>query len=199
MSDKRPEKKSETLEVRIPHAKKEAFKAACERDGITASHAMRSFIDAYLKRSERVKLQQIIQDTTMTLIKNPVKITGGLLALTFGTVAFLAGPGTAQLDRDAQPIAPPTWIVYPEPMLEAGLGATCEARFDVSADGIPMDIQITCSHEGFVESALIATKRLRFEPKRVNGEPTIRHGVIYPYVYCFDDSSCEQLGDRPNS
>ena len=31
MSDKRPEKKSETLEVRLPHSKKEAFMEACER------------------------------------------------------------------------------------------------------------------------------------------------------------------------
>jgi len=195
MSDKRPEKKSETLEVRIPHSKKEAFKAACERDGITASHAMRSFIDAYLKRSERVKLQQIVQETTMTLIRNPIKTTGGLLALTFGTFAFLAGPGTAQLDRDALPISPPTWIVYPEPMLEAGIGAACEARFDVSKDGIPMDIKITCSHDGFKQSAFAATERLRFEPKLIDGEPVVRRGVIYPYVYCFDDSSCEQLED----
>ena len=190
MSDKHPEKKSETLEVRIPHSKKEAFKAACERDGITASHAMRSFIDAYLKRSERVKLQQIIEDTTMTLIKNPVKTTGGLLALTFGTFAFLAGPSTAELDRDAQPIAPPTWIVYPQPMLEAGISAECEAEFDVSKDGEPFNIEVTCSHNGFVDSARAATDRLRFDPKLVEGEPVVRYGVVYPYLYCLDAEGC---------
>ena len=53
-AERRAEKKSETLEVRLPHSKKEAFKAACEEEGITASHAVRTFIDAYLKRSRRV-------------------------------------------------------------------------------------------------------------------------------------------------
>jgi len=183
MDRERPEKKSETLEVRLPHSKKEAFMEACERDGITASHAMRSFIDAYLKRSRGVKLQQIIQDTTMTLIKNPVKTTGGLAALTLGTIAFLAGPSTAQLDRDAQPIEPPTWIVYPTPMLEAGITSECEAKFDVSKDGVPMDIKVSCSHDGFTVTTHQATERLRFDPKLVDGEPVERRGVVYPYSY----------------
>ncbi len=182
MQGERPEKKSETLEVRIPHSKKEAFKAACERDGITASHAMRSFIDAYLKRSERVKLQQIIQDTTMTLIKNPVKTTGGLLALTFGTFAFLAGPSTAELDRDAQPISPPL-IVYPQPMIDADITGACEAKFDVTADGIPQDVAADCTHQGFVEEVVRATQTMRFEPKRVNGDAVPRQNVVYPFVF----------------
>ena len=199
MSDKRPEKKSETLEVRLPHSKKEAFMEACERDGITASHAMRSFIDAYLKRSHRVQLKQIIQDTTMTLIKNPAKTTGGLLALTLGTFAFLSGPSVAELDRDAQPIENPTWVVYPTPMLEAGIGATCEAIFDVSKDGVPMDILVTCSHDGFVESTFAATERLRFAPKLVDGQPAVRRGVVYPYQYCFDDDTCASLNANSKS
>jgi len=199
MSEKRPEKKSETLEVRLPHSKKEAFMEACERDGITASHAMRSFIDAYLKRSHRVQLKQIIQDTTMTLIKNPAKTTGGLLALTLGTFAFLASPSTAQLDRDAEPIENPTWVVYPTPMLEAGIGANCEAKFDVSKDGVPIDIHVTCSHDGFVQSTFAATERLRFAPKLIDGEPTIRQGVVYPYQYCFNDDTCASLNASAES
>ena len=73
MPDKRKEKKSETLEVRLPHSKKEAFMKACEREGITASHAMRTFIDAYLKQSRRVKLKQISQEITMKLFNTRSK------------------------------------------------------------------------------------------------------------------------------
>lgn len=51
---------------------------ACDREGITASQAVRTFIDAYLKRSRRVKLKQITEEITMTLFRHPLKATGAL-------------------------------------------------------------------------------------------------------------------------
>ena len=42
----RPPKKSETLEIRIPHAAKQAFMARCKADGVSASEALRGFIEA---------------------------------------------------------------------------------------------------------------------------------------------------------
>ena len=97
-TQKRAEKKSETLEVRLPHSKKEAFKAACEEEGITASHAVRTFIDAYLKRSRRVKLKRIAEDITMKLFRNPIKAAGiagtGLIA----AILFSASPSAAEDD-----------------------------------------------------------------------------------------------------
>lgn len=41
----RPPKKSETLEVRLPHALKTAFMACCQARGITASEAVRDEIE----------------------------------------------------------------------------------------------------------------------------------------------------------
>lgn len=46
MRDPRPPKKSESLEIRIPYEAKQAFMARCQRDGRSASEALRSFIDA---------------------------------------------------------------------------------------------------------------------------------------------------------
>jgi|GEM_PF-4518296 len=97
----RPEKKSETLEVRLPHSKKEAFKAACEEEGITASHAVRTFIDAYLKRSRRVKLKQIAEDITMKLFRNPLKTTGALGATLTAAILFGTSPSMADTDSFA--------------------------------------------------------------------------------------------------
>ena len=95
-TQKRAEKKSETLEVRLPHSKKEAFKAACEEEGITASHAIRTFIDAYLKRSRRVRVKRIAEDITMKLFHNPIKaavIAGtGIIA----AILFSASPSAAE-------------------------------------------------------------------------------------------------------
>jgi hypothetical protein len=41
----RPPKKSETLEIRLPYSAKTAFMARCREDGLTASEALRRFIE----------------------------------------------------------------------------------------------------------------------------------------------------------
>ena len=51
MNRKRPLKKSETVEVRLPYVTKTAFMARCRAEGRTASDAIRSFIEAELDRS----------------------------------------------------------------------------------------------------------------------------------------------------
>lgn len=45
---KRAPKKSENLEIRLPHDAKHAFMERCRRDGRSASDVLRGFIDAYL-------------------------------------------------------------------------------------------------------------------------------------------------------
>ena len=46
---RRPPKKSEFLEVRIPHPTKTAFMARCRDEGRSASEAVRAFIEAELE------------------------------------------------------------------------------------------------------------------------------------------------------
>jgi hypothetical protein len=48
MSEPRRLKKSESLEVRIPYPTKQAFMARCRADGVSASEAVRGFIDGRL-------------------------------------------------------------------------------------------------------------------------------------------------------
>ena len=194
MTMKRPEKKSETLEVRIPHSKKQAFMEACEHQGITASEAVRTFIDAYLKRSRRAKLNEIAKDIAMKLFDHPIKATSSVTALTLGALALTAGPVVADVeDRDAQPIVAPM-VTYPADMAEQGIGADCEAHFDVSVDGLPEDISATCTHPGFVDETLESAATLRFEPKVENGQAVRRSGVVYPIVFAIgrEDASVEE-------
>ena len=113
----RSEKKSETLEVRLPHSKKKAFQEACAEEGITASHAVRTFIDAYLKRSRRVKLKRIAQEISMTLIRNPIKSTSGVGVITAAFIAAMTltnTPSTAD-DRNDQPLEYPNCLLYTSP------------------------------------------------------------------------------------
>jgi len=49
----RPPKKSETLEVRLPHALKTAFMARCQAEGVTASEAVRSHIEVLIEPRHR--------------------------------------------------------------------------------------------------------------------------------------------------
>ena len=182
---KRREKKSDTLEVRLPHSKKEAFKAACEAEGITASHAVRTFIDAYLKRSRRVQLKRITKDLSMTLIQNPIKTTGGLAAAgaSIATIVSLAVLPSAADNTNAQPIAPPS-VTYPIDLASQGESADCKATFNVSREGfVETGIKVDCTHPGFVDATRKAIETLRFEPKMEDGEPVRMTGVVYPIKY----------------
>ena len=49
----KPPKKSETLEIRLPHETKQAFMARCRDEGRTASEALRRFIDGELTAPRR--------------------------------------------------------------------------------------------------------------------------------------------------
>ncbi|WP_371396447.1 hypothetical protein [Fretibacter rubidus] len=53
MTDSKFEKKSERLEIRLSHSKKQAFNQACETQGDTPSGAVRRFIDGYIRRADQ--------------------------------------------------------------------------------------------------------------------------------------------------
>jgi Ca2+-binding EF-hand superfamily protein len=59
MSNRKPQrmKKSETLEVRLPHETKQAFLTACREEGTTASQVVRGSIDDYLDARVRPTAQ----------------------------------------------------------------------------------------------------------------------------------------------
>jgi len=84
MREPRPPKKSESLEIRIPYAAKTAFMARCQREGRSASEALRAFID-----------QQI--ETPPRRLKRWRIAAGALMAAAVGAVAVpsLARPGPA--------------------------------------------------------------------------------------------------------
>jgi hypothetical protein len=73
----RAPKKSETLEIRLPPAAKQAFMDQCRADGRSASEAMRDFIESYLQPPSAPQTQ-----------KRPWRwIAAGLSAFALGAVA----------------------------------------------------------------------------------------------------------------
>lgn len=56
MRTPRPEKKSETLEIRLGHSAKADFMARCQAEGRTASEALRVYIESGTRRRRRVSI-----------------------------------------------------------------------------------------------------------------------------------------------
>jgi len=98
-------KKSETLEVRIPHETKQAFLTACREDGTTASEVVREQVQTYLDARERPPLKADTRTLFMTLPSNvrhyaPRVAVGGLAAI--GLTALAVLPSAAAPDFKAQ-------------------------------------------------------------------------------------------------
>ncbi|MDP3736266.1 MAG: EF-hand domain-containing protein [Hyphomonadaceae bacterium] len=104
--DKRPrrEKKSETLEVRIPYETKQAFLTACREDGTTASEVVRTSVQTYLDERGRPTPQQA--RTLIMKLPQPVRryglriAAGGIAAV--GLATFAALPSAAAPDFATQ-------------------------------------------------------------------------------------------------
>jgi hypothetical protein len=73
----RAPKKSETLEIRLPHAAKHAFMDQCRADGLSASEALRDFIESYLEPPSAPRMQK----------RSWRWIAAGLSALALGAIA----------------------------------------------------------------------------------------------------------------
>jgi len=106
--NQRKEKKSETLEVRLPHETKQAFLTACREDGTTASEVVRGSIQDYLVSREQPSHQQAGANpdyarTLIAMIPQPIR-KKRWLAVGAGAVAvsmFAAMPVAAAPDFKA--------------------------------------------------------------------------------------------------
>lgn len=79
-------------------------------------------------------------------------------------------------DRDAQPLVriPP---MYPPRMAERGMEGSCDADFDVSPEGKPYNVRVTCTNSGFSSSAKRSVEKWKYNPKIVEGKAVSRVGV----------------------
>jgi hypothetical protein len=94
----RPPKKSENLEIRLPHATKAAFMQACRRRGVSASDVLRSSIARYLSASGRADRRK---ERIMAFLLSPRRASLGAAALLAALAAgsfTLAGRAEAAID-----------------------------------------------------------------------------------------------------
>lgn len=96
-------KKSETLEVRIPHETKQAFLNACREDGTTASEVVRDQVQSYLDAREQPPQQEkgkLMQFSPNVRRYGPRVAAGSFAAL--GLTALAVLPSAAAPDFKAQ-------------------------------------------------------------------------------------------------
>jgi hypothetical protein len=99
MTVKRPPKKTETIEIRLPYAAKAAFMARCRADGLTASEAVRRFIDLELA-ARRPGLHRIRLTVVQALAAAVAGLAIGAVAAPSLAQTAPARPAFDQLDRD---------------------------------------------------------------------------------------------------
>ena len=86
-------KKSETLEIRLPHPTKTAFMARCRDQGGTASEAVRRFIDGELMQAGPRRTRPAIWQA----------LAAAAAGLAIGAVAAPSLAQTAHAQTDARP------------------------------------------------------------------------------------------------
>ena len=107
MTDPRPPKKSETLEIRIPYPTKTAFMEKARAEGRAASEIVRERIDAYLNEEAEPE-PQTLKDKVVIQIRRNLRGAGLLLAGAGSALAIslAASPANALTGHSATLDAP---------------------------------------------------------------------------------------------
>ncbi len=92
---KRREKKSESLDIRLPFQQKQDFMAATRHNGETASQALRRFISNYIEDARLAEQSHPVQEISMTLAKHKLKTFATAAGAAIGVFSVAALPSAA--------------------------------------------------------------------------------------------------------
>jgi len=92
---KRREKKSESLDIRLPYQQKQDFMAATKQKGQTASEALRAFIAHYIEEARLEQHPNKVQEITMTLARHRLKTLATAAGAAIGVFSVTALPSAA--------------------------------------------------------------------------------------------------------
>ena len=105
----------------------------------------------------------------------------------------VAGNGSAlaeDIDQDAvphnypQPDYPPQAAYYDVP-------GYCETRFSVSETGVPIEIEVACTHPIFCQPVVVAMQDVSFSPAIRDGQASKRSNVVWPVSFGFNVGQSE--------
>ena len=92
---RRKEKKSESLDIRLPFEQKREFMEATRKRGETASNALRRFIAAYIEEARLAEQPNTVQEITMTLARHRFKTIATAAGAALGVFSVTALPSAA--------------------------------------------------------------------------------------------------------
>lgn len=92
---RRKEKKSESLDIRLPFEQKRAFMEATRMRGETASNALRRFISTYVEEARLAEQPNPVQEITMTLARHRFKSIATAAGAALGVFSVAALPSAA--------------------------------------------------------------------------------------------------------
>lgn len=92
---KRQEKKSESLDIRLPYQQKQDFMAATKQRGETASQALRRYISTYVEEARLEEQPNKVQEITMTLARHRFKSIATAAGAALGVFSITALPSAA--------------------------------------------------------------------------------------------------------
>jgi protein TonB len=104
------------------------------------------------------------------------------------------GPVNAKPGRLGQPDGPLISIVrvqpsYPAPAQARGIEGWVDIRFDVTTNGLVVNVGvISSSHHVFESAAIKAAQRFRFRAPVVDGVPQVATGIEYRFRFDMNDS-----------
>ncbi len=92
---RRKEKKSESLDIRLPFEQKREFMEATRKQGETASQALRRYIAAYIEEARLAEQPNTVQEITMTLARHRFKTIATAAGAALGVFSVSALPSAA--------------------------------------------------------------------------------------------------------
>lgn len=131
---KRREKKSESLDIRLPYQQKQDFMAATKQQGETASQVLRSFIADYIEDARLAEQPNTVQEITMTLARHRFKSIATAAGAAIGVFSVTALPSAAdstafeRLDKNSDGI-------LTEGEIAPGFDADIIAKLDTDGSG----------------------------------------------------------------
>lgn len=95
MMKRRKEKKSESLDIRLPYEQKREFMEATRKRGETASEALRHYITTYIEEARLAENANPVQEITMTLARHRFKTMATAAGAALGAFTLTALPSAA--------------------------------------------------------------------------------------------------------
>ena len=186
---RRKEKKSESLDIRLPYEQKREFMEATRKRGETASNALRRFIASYIEDARLAEQSNPVQEITMTLARHRLKTIATAAGAALGVFSVSALPSAADstafeaLDKNKDGVITEGEIL---PGQDAdiiakldtdGSGGVSQAELEAAGD----HIVIKTTHSENAEDGAVVTKKkvkiLEFSDDKdgeITGEVTTR-------------------------